>query len=145
MKLGTARKIRQDFLKYRIIKHSENGLGVSSYMNYKLLIASSNSVVLRIWKIFVILRRRGKNYSNLHHRACAMFLYSNMNLNCCPNGSKLQIHLRNLVMQPSLYISRVVLVCRARAEVDLNKSTTEASSSYLSPLHFPSLLLESEY
>ena len=63
----------------------------------------------------------------------------------CPNGPQLQIHLRNLVMQPSLYISRVVLVCRARAEVDLNKSTTEASSSYLSPLHFPSLLLESEY
>ena len=59
-------------------------------------------------------------------------------------GPKLQIHLEILAMQPSLYVSRVVLVCRARAEVDLNKSTTEASSSYLSPLHFPSLLLESE-
>jgi hypothetical protein len=57
----------------------------------------------------------------------------------------MQIQLEILAMQTSLYISRVVLVCRARAEVDLNKSTTEASSSYLSPLHFPSLLLESEY
>ena len=62
----------------------------------------------------------------------------------CRNDPKLQIQLEILAMQTSLYVSRVVLVCRARAEVDLNKSTTEASSSYLSPLHFPSLLLEYE-
>ena len=67
MKLGTARKIRQDFLKYRIIKHSENGLGVSSYLNYKLLTASSNTTVLRIWKLFVILNIREKEILVMCH------------------------------------------------------------------------------